>query len=93
MPADSYLAEIFTSILILMAGFYAPSSHRQVSNHLTLFTESLPSDSNEQSLKPVVSRGNRNRCPIPGILYNTNTLEGFQALDKQSLLKAEAKKV
>lgn len=78
-----------------MAGFYAPSSHRQVSNHLTLFTESFPPDSNEQSSSytPVLSRGNRNRCPIPGILYNTNTLEGFQALDKQSLLKTEAKKV
>ncbi|KAL1560323.1 Autophagy protein 7 [Salvia divinorum] len=78
---------------IPITGFYSPSSHRQVSNHLTLFTESLPPESNEQSLEPVVSRGNRNRCPIPGILYNTNTLEGFQALDKQSLLKAEAKKI
>ncbi|GFY88965.1 ThiF family protein [Actinidia rufa] len=39
------------------------------------------------------SRGNRNKCSIPGILYNTNTLEGFHALDKQSLLKAEAEKV
>ncbi|XP_047974492.1 ubiquitin-like modifier-activating enzyme atg7 isoform X2 [Salvia hispanica] len=78
---------------IPITGFYAPSSHRQVSNHLTLFTESLPPESNEQSLEPVLSRGNRNRCPIPGILYNTNTLEGFQALDKQSLLKAEAKKI
>ncbi|KAH6829155.1 ThiF family protein [Perilla frutescens var. hirtella] len=78
---------------IPITGFYAPSSHRQVSNHLTLFTESLPSESNEQSFKPAISRGNRNRCPIPGILYNTNTLEGFQALNKQSLLKAEAKKI
>lgn len=78
-----------------MAGFYAPSSHRQVSSHLTLFTESLPSESNEQSSssKPGLSRGNRNRCPIPGTLYNTNTLEGFRALDKQSLLRTEAEKV
>ncbi|XP_057764289.1 ubiquitin-like modifier-activating enzyme atg7 [Salvia miltiorrhiza] len=78
---------------IPITGFYAPSSHRQVSSHLTLFTESLPPESNEQSFEPVLSHGNRNRCPIPGILYNTNTLEGFQALDKQSLLKAEAKKI
>lgn len=42
---------------------------------------------------PEISRGNRTRCPVPGILYNTNTLEGFQALDKQSLLRAEARKV
>ncbi|GKB29855.1 ubiquitin-like modifier-activating enzyme ATG7 [Tanacetum coccineum] len=33
------------------------------------------------------SRGNRNRCSAPGILYNTNTLEGFHALDKQDLKK------
>lgn len=76
-----------------MTGFYAPCSHHQVSNHLTLLAESLPPESNEQSFMPAISRGNRNRCPVPGILYNTNTLEGFQALDKQSLLRAEAKKV
>ncbi|KAK6124304.1 hypothetical protein DH2020_041961 [Rehmannia glutinosa] len=78
---------------IPITGFYAPCSHRQVSNHLTLLAESLPPESSEQSLTPAISRGNRNRCPVPGILYNTNTLEGFQALDKQSLLKAEAKKI
>ncbi|KAF5943889.1 hypothetical protein HYC85_017966, partial [Camellia sinensis] len=39
------------------------------------------------------SRGNRNRCSVPGILFNSNTLEGFHALDKQSLLKAEANKI
>ncbi|KAK6150001.1 hypothetical protein DH2020_017526 [Rehmannia glutinosa] len=78
---------------IPITGFYAPCSHRQVSNHLTLLAESLPPESSEQSFTPAISRGNRNRCPVPGILYNTNTLEGFQALDKQSLLKAEAKKI
>ncbi|KAL3643503.1 Autophagy protein 7 [Castilleja foliolosa] len=77
---------------IPVTGFYAPCSHYQVSNHLTLLSESLPSESSEHSFKPVI-RGNRNRCPVPGILYNTNTLEGFQALDKQSLLKAEARKI
>lgn len=74
-------------------GFYAPCSHPQVSNNLTLLAESLPSDSNDESTMPPVIRGNRNRCSVPGILYNTNTMEGFHALDKQGLLKAEAMKV
>ena len=42
---------------------------------------------------PAIIRGNRNRCAVPGILYNTNTMESFHALDKQGLLKAEGKKV
>ncbi|KAF8409020.1 hypothetical protein HHK36_005092 [Tetracentron sinense] len=78
---------------ISITGFYAPCSHAQVSNHLTLLAESLPSDPSEQLSSPVLSRGNRNRCPVPGILYNTNTLESFHAIDKQSLLKAESKKI
>nr|GMC63077.1 Transposon Ty3-I Gag-Pol polyprotein [Ipomoea batatas] len=40
----------------------------------------------------LVGRRFRNRCPIPGTLYNTNTLEAFHALDKQSLIKEVAKK-
>lgn len=76
-----------------MAGFYAPCSYRQVSNHLTLLSESLPPEHGEQSQWNLRSKGNRNRCPIPGTLYNTNTLEAFHALDKQSLIKEEAKKV
>ncbi|KAL5707559.1 Autophagy protein 7 [Ranunculus cassubicifolius] len=71
---------------IQITGFYAPCSHAQVSNHLTLVAESLPAE-------PSSSDGNRNRCPVPGLLYNTNTLESFLALDKQSLLKSEAKKI
>ncbi|KAL8468229.1 hypothetical protein ACS0TY_031463 [Phlomoides rotata] len=78
---------------IPITGFYAPCSHHQVSNHLTLLAESIPPEASEQPFMPAISCGNRNRCPIPGILYNTNTLEGFQALDKQSLLKAEAEKI
>ncbi|KAF3960489.1 hypothetical protein CMV_014807 [Castanea mollissima] len=78
---------------IPITGFYAPCSHPQVSNHLTLLAESLPSESNEQSSTAATSGGNRNRCPVPGILYNTNTIESFHALDKKSLLKAEAKKI
>ncbi|XP_004251096.1 ubiquitin-like modifier-activating enzyme atg7 [Solanum lycopersicum] len=78
---------------IPITGFYAPCSHPQVSNHLTLLAESLPADSDEESSSLLASQGNRNRCPVPGILLNTNTLESFYALDKQSLLKAEAKKI
>ncbi|XP_010279100.1 PREDICTED: ubiquitin-like modifier-activating enzyme atg7 [Nelumbo nucifera] len=78
---------------IAITGFYAPCSHAQVSNHLTLLSESFPHEPSEQSSESIVTRGNRNRCPIPGILYNMNTLESFRALDKQSLLKAEAKKI
>ncbi|ESQ39728.1 hypothetical protein EUTSA_v10000804mg [Eutrema salsugineum] len=77
---------------IPITGFYAPCSHPQVSNHLTLLSESLPSD-DEQSSMESTSHGNRNKCPVPGILYNTNTVESFNKLDKQSLLKAEAKKI
>ncbi|KAF5177870.1 Ubiquitin-like modifier-activating enzyme atg7 [Thalictrum thalictroides] len=79
--------------LTFWTGFYAPCSHTQVSNHLTLLSESLPPEVCEQSSDQTIVRGNRNRCPVPGILYNTNTLESFHALDKQSLLKAEAKKI
>ncbi|XP_051128943.1 ubiquitin-like modifier-activating enzyme atg7 [Andrographis paniculata] len=78
---------------ISITGFYAPCSHPQVSNHLTLLAESLPSESSEEISKPSVSHGNRNRCPVPGILYNTNTLEGFKALDKQRLMREEGKKI
>ncbi|KAJ4974706.1 hypothetical protein NE237_007880 [Protea cynaroides] len=73
--------------------FYAPCSHAQVSNHFTLLAEALPPKRSEQASSVVLSHGNRNRCPVPGILYNTNTLESFHVLDKQSLLKAEAKKI
>ncbi|KAF7840322.1 ubiquitin-like modifier-activating enzyme atg7 [Senna tora] len=74
-------------------GFYAPCSRSQVSNHLTLLVESLPSEASESLLASDTSRGNRNRCSVPGILYNTNTVESFHALDKQNLLKAEARKI
>ncbi|CAM8994838.1 unnamed protein product [Rhodiola kirilowii] len=78
---------------ISLTGFYAPCSRSQVSNHLTLLTESLPAARSEQSSENIISRGNRNRCPVPGLLYNTNTMESFRALDLQSLLKAEGKKI
>ncbi|KAJ8558426.1 hypothetical protein K7X08_005192 [Anisodus acutangulus] len=78
---------------IPITGFYAPCSHPQVSNHLILLSESLPAESDEEPSSLLASQGNRNRCLVPGILLNTNTLESFYALDKQSLLKAEAKKI
>lgn len=76
----------------MKTGFYAPCTHSSVSNYLALHSESLPSDSNTESPLERV-RGNRNKCPIPGTLLNTNTLESFRNLDKESLLKAEAKRV
>ncbi|PHT34983.1 Ubiquitin-like modifier-activating enzyme atg7 [Capsicum baccatum] len=82
-----------TSMSGILERFYAPCSHPQLSNHLTLLAESLPAESDEEQSSLLASQGNRNRCPVPGILLNTNTLESFYALDKQSLLKAEAKKV
>ncbi|KAJ6416700.1 hypothetical protein OIU84_002550 [Salix udensis] len=72
-------------------GLYAPCSHSRVSNHLTLLAESLPTDKNGQSSMPALSRGNRNRCPVPGTLYNTNTLETFHALDKKEFAKGGSK--
>ncbi|KAL3511202.1 hypothetical protein ACH5RR_030603 [Cinchona calisaya] len=82
---------------IPITGFYAPCSHHQVPSRLTLLAESLPSEEDQEQSSSVPSatlnQGNRNRCPVPGILYNTNTLEGFQALDKKSLINTEAKKI
>ncbi|KAI8534590.1 hypothetical protein RHMOL_Rhmol10G0102200 [Rhododendron molle] len=75
---------------------YLVSTHlgtnSRVSNHLSLIAESLPPEPSEQS-SVTTNVGNRNRCSVPGILYNTNTFEGFHALNKQGLLKAEAQKV
>lgn len=78
---------------ITITGFYAPCSHVQVSNHLTLLWESLPSNPSDGSSSLEMSHGNRNRCPVPGIIYNTNTLEGFRALDRGTLMKTEAEKI
>lgn len=76
-----------------ITGFFAPCSHPRVSNHLTLLSESLPSQTSEQSSSTMSTHTNRNRCAIPGTVYNMNTIEGFLGLDKQSLLKAEAEKI
>lgn len=55
--------------------------------------ESLPDDAGEQLTSLQQVHGNRNRCPVPGVVYNTNTLESFHSLDRKALLKAEAKKI
>lgn len=55
--------------------------------------ESLPSDSDGESSVRATSSGNRNRCSVPGTLYNTNTLESFRAIDREKVLKEEARKV
>ncbi|KAF9606879.1 hypothetical protein IFM89_029478 [Coptis chinensis] len=50
-------------------------------------------DGEQSSLEAPIVHGNRNRCHVPGVLYNPNTLESFRALDKQSLLNSEANKI
>lgn len=74
------------------AGFYAPCSHAQISTHLSLLFESLPLELSELATVQPGAR-NRNKCSVPGTLYNTNTLEAYQIIDKQSLLRSEAMKV
>ncbi|KAJ0971757.1 hypothetical protein J5N97_019716 [Dioscorea zingiberensis] len=75
-----------------LVGFFAPHSRAHVSNHLNLLSESLPDPVKNAS--PLETHlGNRNKCPVPGILYNTNTLEGFKELDRDNLLQIEANKI
>ncbi|KAI4343016.1 hypothetical protein MLD38_027566 [Melastoma candidum] len=77
---------------IPITGYYAPCSHAQLSNHLSLLSESLLAESSElATLQP--SASNRNKCSVPGTLHNTNTLEAYLNIDKQSLLSSEAKKI
>ncbi|XP_039120849.1 ubiquitin-like modifier-activating enzyme atg7 isoform X1 [Dioscorea cayenensis subsp. rotundata] len=78
---------------ITLVGFFAPHSRAQVSNHLTLLSESLPTAPIEHASSIETNLGNRNRCPVPGILYNTNTLEEFKELDRDNLLQIEANKI
>lgn len=78
---------------VSISGFFAPCSHYRVSNHVNILSESLPSENCEHSPSASSSHTNRNRCAVPGTLYNTNTIEGFRQLDKQKLLKDEAEKI
>lgn len=83
-----------TDCLCFLVGFFAPCSHPQIPSHLQLLEESLPPDpggSSSTSHSAVI--GNRNKCPAPGTLYNTNTLESFTGMDRPSLLKSAALQV
>jgi hypothetical protein len=77
----------------VIAGFFAPCSHPQVPSHLQLLLESLPPDTADMNDTAVEVHSNRNRLPVPGILYNTNTLESFQALDRQQLMSEATQQV
>ncbi|XP_078431565.1 thiF family protein [Wolffia australiana] len=77
-----------------ITGFFAPCSHHRISQRLILQAESLPEFAgDQQSARPVLPQRNRNRCPVPGVLYNTNTLESFHSIDKKNLLRLEAEKI
>ncbi|KAK3164774.1 hypothetical protein QOZ80_1AG0024510 [Eleusine coracana subsp. coracana] len=69
-----------------ITGYYTPCQNRHLSSDLRLCPESLVPPS-------VNSYGNRNHCPVPGTLINTNNMKGFQNLDRELLLRAEAKKI
>jgi ubiquitin-like modifier-activating enzyme ATG7 len=77
----------------VIAGFFAPCSHPQVPSHLQLLLESLPPDTTDMNDTAVEVHSNRNRLPVPGILYNTNTLESFQALDRQQLMSEATQQI
>ncbi|KAK9706772.1 hypothetical protein RND81_07G150700 [Saponaria officinalis] len=78
---------------VSLTGFFAPCSHPKLSNQLTLLSESLPSESSELPSSTSSSHTNRNKCPVPGTLYNLNTMESFNDVDEQQLLKEEAEKI
>lgn len=67
----STLADIY--LFIFLPGFYAPLCSR-LSVPLSVVAESLPP---EPTARPPLINGDRNKCCIPGTLYNTNTLESF----------------
>ncbi|XP_062215087.1 ubiquitin-like modifier-activating enzyme atg7 isoform X2 [Phragmites australis] len=71
---------------IPITGYYTPRQNRKVASRLRLCPESLVPPSHN-------SIGSRNNCPVPGTLINTNNTRGFQNLDRELLLKAEAKKI
>ncbi|KAL2642114.1 hypothetical protein R1flu_009701 [Riccia fluitans] len=78
---------------VAISGFFAPCSHPQIPSHLQLMEESLPADPGGQSTVSFAVQGNRNKCPVPGTLYNSNTLEGFTGLDTPSLLKSTTQQI
>ncbi|KAL6614923.1 hypothetical protein ACP70R_037193 [Stipagrostis hirtigluma subsp. patula] len=71
---------------IPITGYYTPRQFQARASHIRLCPESLVPPSGS-------SIGSRNNCPVPGTLINTNNMRGFQNLDKELLLKSEAKKI
>lgn len=69
-----------------ITGYYTPRQYRSSASFFNLRSGSLVPSSHD-------STGDRNNCPIPGTLINTNNMRGFQNLDRQLLLKTEAKKI
>ncbi|EES03274.2 hypothetical protein BDA96_03G237900 [Sorghum bicolor] len=71
---------------IPITGYYTPRQRRPMASFFNLRSGSLVPPS-------LNSVGDRNNCPVPGTLINTNNMRGFQNLDIEQLLKAEAKKI
>nr|AVY91650.1 ubiquitin-activating enzyme E1-like [Saccharum hybrid cultivar SP80-3280] len=71
---------------IPITGYYTPRQRRPMTSFFNLRSGSLVPPSHN-------SVGDRNNCPVPGTLINTNNMRGFQNLDREQLLKAEAKKI
>ncbi|KAJ1284307.1 hypothetical protein BS78_03G194500 [Paspalum vaginatum] len=69
-----------------VTGYYTPRRYRSSASFFNLRSGSLAPPSHN-------SIGDRNNCPVAGTLINTNNVRGFQNLDRQFLLKAEAKKI
>ncbi len=57
----------------------------RVPSHLQSLLESLPPDTADMKDTVVEVHSNENHLPVPTILHNTNTLESFQAMDRQTI--------
>ncbi|CAO2176726.1 unnamed protein product [Urochloa humidicola] len=71
---------------IPITGYYTPRQYLSTASLFNLRPGSLVPPSQNRD-------GDRNKCPVPGTLINTNNMKGFQDLDRELLLKAEAKKI
>ncbi|KAL6842790.1 hypothetical protein ACP4OV_027634 [Aristida adscensionis] len=69
-----------------ITGYYVPRQYPKMPSHMRLCAESLVPQSDE-------SNAARNNCPVPGTLINTNNMRGFQNLDRELLIKSEAKRI
>jgi len=57
----------------------------RVPSHLQSLLESLPPDTADMKDTVVEVHSNENHLPVPTILHDTNTLESFQAMDRQTI--------